>query len=119
MTFSAWLGDAAAIPQADRAALAWNRIQDKKTDVAFKNAAGTTLAVQSVRLEYDDSVSQSESAAGAANKRKLVIFGIKGHTTLSDTDIKKGYRFVLNNQEYRVESVIFTIGEVQAIAEVI
>lgn len=121
---SAWLGqttgDLAGLPTAtaqQRAALAWRRINDKPTSVVFKNAAGATLATQTVRLEYDDGVSGAESVAGNVPVRKLVIFGVKDHATVADTVIGEGYRFNYLNDAYRVVDIIYTIGEVQGIAE--
>jgi hypothetical protein len=77
------------------------------------------LAAQTLRLEYDDSASESESATGSGAKRKLVIFGVRDHATVTDSDIKKGYRLVRESREYEVMSVIVTHGEIQAIAEVV
>lgn len=122
-TISAWLsdtGDLGGIPAAteqQRAAQAWRRINDKPTSIVFRLTTGSTIAAQTVRLESDDRASPAESAAGAAPKRKLIIFGIRNHATLASTDIKEGYRFTLLNDEYRVNDLIITLGEVQGIAE--
>lgn len=120
-----WLGetgDLAGNPSSteeSRAAAAWRRIQDKPTSVTFRQPDGTDLAAQTVRLEYDDSVSESESPAGQGAVRKLVIFGIRNHATLADTDVAEGYRFNYLDDAYRVVDVIYTIGEVQAICEAV
>lgn len=103
-----------------RAAHAWRRLHDKfqpPTSVTFKTAAGATLAAQTVRVESDNTATASESAAGAAAKRKVIVFGIRNHATLTDTDIKEGYRFVLDNDEYRCVDTIITLGEIQGIFE--
>jgi hypothetical protein len=87
-------------------------IQDNPTSIAFKTAAGATLAAQTVRIDSDNSASDAESVAGAAPRRKIVI------TAAVDADIKEGYRFVLDGDQYRVVDIIpGTIGEVQAICE--
>lgn len=119
VSLTSWLYDSDAVPAATRAAAAWNRINDKPTSVVFKNAAGTLQAAQTVRIEYDNSTSESESAAGQTAVRKLVVFGIRGHATLTNTDIREGYRFVHDSDEYRCVSTILTIGEIQGIFEVI
>lgn len=123
--FGSWLGvggDLSAVPsdtEAERAALAYARILDKPTSVAFKKPNGTTLAAQTVRLESDNRSSLAESSAGAAPRRKLIIFGVKNHATVTDTDIGEGYRFVSGTDEYKVQDVIHTLGELQGIAEAV
>jgi hypothetical protein len=117
VNMAAWLGVGEAIPSAERAALAWARIQDKPTSVTFKTPAGATLAAQTVRVESDSGASPAESAAGLAPRRKVTLFGIRGHATLADTVVAEGYRFVLSGDEYRVMDLILTIGEIQAVGE--
>ena len=114
-----WLYDTEAIPAANRAAAAWNRINDKPLSVAFKMPNGTVLGVQTVRIEYDNSASQSEDASGKTTVRKLIIFGVRDHATVTNTNIGEGYRFVYQNGEYKVVDVITSIGEIQAIAEAV
>lgn len=119
-----WMG--ATIPTAAqrtakaqrRAAHTWRRLNDKEqpvTSVAFKNASGTILAAQTVRVEWDNRASMVSSAAGSSAKMNLVVYGIRNHPTLPTTDIKEGYRFVLNGDEYRCSEVIETLGERQGI----
>lgn len=103
----------------ERAADAWKRINDKPLSIAFKNAAGTTLAAQTVRVEVDNRASESESAAGAAPKMHVIVYGIRGHATLANTDIKEGYRFVYAADEYRCIDIILQIGEIQGIFEAV
>ena len=93
-----WLGTGGGGPTAQaatRAALAWRRIQDKKTEVAFRTPAGSTLSAQDVRIESDSANSMSSSPAGMAGTRRIVIFGIRGHATESDTVVSEGYRCVI------------------------
>lgn len=118
----AWLstgGGGPAGQAATRAALAWRRIQDKPTSVAFRTPSGSTLSAQSVRVENESSASPTMSAAGKSAARRVVVFGIKGHATEADTDVAEGYRFILGGDEYRVQSIVLTIGEVQAFAEAV
>lgn len=114
-----WLSDKDTIKAVSRAASAWKRINDKPSSVAFKDTTGTVLAAQTVRIEYDNSVSQSEAASGRTAVRKVNIFGVWGHDSITDTDMKEGYRFILNNDQYRIVDIILTIGEIQAIAEAV
>ena len=114
---NAWLADTEAIDEEHRAALAWRRIQDKPSSIAFKKPDGTTLSAQTVRIESDTSVSEAESASGTGPRRKVIVFGVQNHATVSDTDVAEGYRFILNNDEYRIVGLIRTLGEIQAFAE--
>lgn len=126
-SLSSWLGGTQktaaqrAVREQRRAAHADNRINDKwetTTTVAFKNAAGTTLAAQEVRIESDNSATPSESAVGTAPKRKVIVYGVRDHATIADTDIKEGYRFVLLNDVYKCVDIILNPGEIQGIFEV-
>lgn len=103
------------------AILAWNRILMDPTTVNFRNASGTKIGEQDVRLESDNRASFVESAAGVAPKRKLIIFGIRDHPTEPDTDMKEGYYFNLTADpadRYTIIDIIDTVdGEVQGIAE--
>lgn len=123
--FNLWLADAgtlAALPantEAQRAILAWRAINDKPSSVLFRTAAGADLgAAQTVRLENDDvGTTTPETPAGIGALRRLVIFGVRNHPTVADTNIKEGYRFNLATDSYRVVDVITSLGEIQATAE--
>lgn len=123
LSYSNWLAGThpttaeRTLREEERAADAWKRINEKPQSVVFRSAAGATVAAQTVRVEVDNRASDSISAAGAAPKMKAIVYGIKGHSTLANTDIKEGYRFVLNGDEYRCIDVIDTIGERQGIFE--
>lgn len=101
----------------ERAADAWQRINEKPSSVAFRNVAGTILAAQTVRIEVDNRASDNISAAGAAPKMKAIVYGVRNHATLANTDIKEGYRFVYANDEYRCVDIILTLGEIQGVFE--
>lgn len=123
VNLSAWLsdaGDLAATPtatEAQRAALAWRRINDKPTEVAFRTPAGTTLAAQTVRIEPDSVAGMATSEVGAGQVRKAVVFGVRNHATQSDTVMDDGYRFVLDGDEYRCVGILKTLGEIQGYFE--
>ena len=117
--FAAWLNDTEAIDAEPRAVLAWKRIKDKPTSVAFRKPDGTTLASQTVRVELSEFARDAASPAGSQTVRQAIVFGVRDHDTVTDTDVKSGYTFILNNREYRVADVVETLGEVQARAEVV
>lgn len=119
LNFGAWLADTDAIPAAYRASLAWRRINDRPTSVAFKKPGGAVLDAQTVRIEHLINLYQPQSAAGAAAVRRCVLFGVRDHATVADTDVASGYRFVSGADEYTVVDVIETPGEVQALAEAV
>lgn len=113
-----WLGSGGGTPaatEAQRAGLAYRRITDKPTSVAFRTPSGTTLDAQTVRVENDSSASPTTSAAGKSAARRVVVFGIRNHDLLPDSDIKPGYRFTLWDEEFRCEDVIITLGEIQGL----
>ena len=132
MNFAAWLGgsddllDTPTDQAAVRAAAAWRRISDKPTSVVFTvpgsvAADGTVtpaadLAAQTVRLETDDRATMLLGDAGAAPVMQLIIFGIRGHATLPDTNMVEGYRFRHAGDNYRIDDIILTIGEIQGVA---
>jgi hypothetical protein len=115
-SFASWLLPETAITAPDRAALAWARIQDKPTSIVFKPPSGASLAAQIVRIEVDNRQSMVENASGVAPRMQAVVYGIRGHATLADTVFAEGYRFILGNDEYHINDIILTIGEIQGIA---
>jgi hypothetical protein len=124
ISFSEWLSDPSDLTAnptgnvTQRAGLAWRRIEDKPTSVVFRTASGD-LAAQTVRVESDNVATPAISTAGNAPRRRVVVFGVRGHPSITDTDIKEGYRFVLGNDELRCVDLILTIGEVQGLFEAI
>lgn len=122
INLSAWLSDTSDLAPTPtdieqlRAALAWRRINDKPSSVAFRTSS-TTLAAQTVRIESDSAASPAESAAGAAPRRKVFVFGVRNHATVADTIMVEGHRFIWAGDEYRILDIILTLGEIQGIAE--
>jgi hypothetical protein len=119
--FNAWLAaDTDAITEPERAALAYSRILDKPSVVAFQTPSGATLANQTVRVEPDDRASMMRDSGGMTGPmRYCVVFGVVNHDTITDTDMQEGYRFILDNDEYRITDVIVTLGSIQGNAEVL
>lgn len=125
MTLNQWLSTKPFLPTPAEevqfgAISAWQDIEDNPMSINFKTANGVAVGAQTVRVESDNRVRDSRSAAGVTPLRIVVIFGIYGHPSLPDTDIKEGYYFGLSDNpsdRYTVKDVYFNIGEVQAIAE--
>jgi hypothetical protein len=91
---------------------------DKPSVVAFKKPSGDVLANQTVRVEADDRANQMMGPDGMTGpKRYYVVFGVVNHDTITDTDMQEGYRFILDNDEYRITDVIVTLGSIQGNAE--
>jgi len=101
---------------AQRAQDAARRIGEKPTTVVFKTAAGASIAAQVVRLEYDNRATLASSTAGATPRMNLIVYGVRGHPSIADTDIKEGYRFNFGNDSYSISDIILQLGEVQGIA---
>jgi hypothetical protein len=114
---NAILSAGTAISSADRAALAWRRISEKPSSIVIKRGT-TTLSAQTVRLESSGS-SNRVGSAGTVAVREVVIFGVRGHATVTDTNIRRSDRFIYGGEEYQVNDLVLTTGEVQARCEVV
>lgn len=99
-----------------RAKRAWMRINDKPTSITIARGA-SDLPAQTVRVELDSIANDVNGDHAVPGVQKCVVFGIKDHATLPDTDIQTGDRFVVDDVEYVVISIINTIGEIQAVGE--
>ena len=98
---------------------AWRLIQRNPASVAIVRR-GSVLAVQTVRVETSNAQVEREGSSGAlAVMRDAVVFGVRSHETIADTDIKRNDQFEYNNQEYRVMDVNKVVGGIQAHCEVI
>jgi len=100
-----------------KAAEALRRISARPSQAVFRTPNGTRLASQTVRIESDNTATPGESTAGSAPVRKVIIYGIKNHPTLPNTDMKEGYVFVYEGDEYKCVDVITTRGEIQGVWE--
>lgn len=113
-------GGGSGIQVEDRAADAWRRIQDKASLIVLDRHVSNVdllLQAQTVRVEYDNNASESESDAGRTATRKVILFGIRGHRSLPDTNVKRGDRFAFEGKQFKVVDLVLTIGEIQAHAE--
>lgn len=101
-----------------RAVAAWNRILDRSTSiVVYRGNPASAQAAQTVRIEFDNERSTLKTDAGVASVRRAVIFGVRNHPTVDDTDLQKDDRVRLSDGDYRVIGVIELPGEVQASVE--
>jgi len=119
--FNAWLAQGnEAISATNRAVDAWNRIQRNPTSITLVRGA-VEQSAQTVRIEFDNAVDSEYrgDGGGISSGRDAVIFGVKNHPTVDDTDIQRGDRFAINGQQYRVIQTILVPGEVQATCEVL
>jgi hypothetical protein len=100
-----------------KAAEALRRISARPAQAVFRTPNGARLTAQTVRIESDNTATPGESTAGSAPVRKVIVYGIKNHPTLPDTNMREGYVFVYEGDEYKCVDVISTRGEIQGIWE--
>lgn len=116
--FDAYFGDSGAIDDGSRAVDAWSRIQGDTSSIVIVRD-GTSLAAQTVRVEFSGTGEEQMNATGRSGHQRCVIFGVKNHPSVTDTNIQARDRFVINKVQYEVISVITPPGEVQAFCEAI
>lgn len=100
----------------ERAKDAWRRISDKPSSIILVRG-DTALSAQPVRVEVSTTASEIRGEAGQSAKREVIVFGVRSHPSVANTDIQRGDKFVLNSVQYRVKSVILQTGEIQAVCE--
>jgi hypothetical protein len=90
---------------------------DKPTSIVFRKpqppGRPVELPAQTLRVEVNNRAALATSESGSAPAMGVIVFGWHDHPSLPDSDIAEGYTFVLNKDEYRIEDVILTFGEVQ------
>lgn len=93
-------------------------IAEQPTVITFIRA-GATLAAQTVRLERSNNI-PSELTANIARvaETEVVIIGYRGHPTITDTNVRRGDRFVHSGQTYEVIQVDARLDRVFAHAKV-
>ncbi|HVU10684.1 MAG TPA: hypothetical protein VHD90_05370 [Phototrophicaceae bacterium] len=113
--FAAWGDDSQA-----RARDAWARIEDQPTTITIQRGS-TTLAAQTVRIEFSNAAREDVGLREGLNVvpgvQRAVMFGVRNHPTVVDTNVERGDRFVIGATEFEVVGVIVAAGEVQAICE--
>jgi hypothetical protein len=129
VNFGSLLGRTLPINEQARADDAWRRINrsparadDGELGIEFTKprvvektgvTPETTLPRQLVRVESDDRPSPLQGEAGTTPKRHAVVYGIRNHRTLPDTDMEEGYSFEWQGDHYRCIDVILVPGEKQ------
>jgi hypothetical protein len=102
---------------AQRAQNAYRRVMDKPTVIVFRKPNPPNrplrLPAQTLRVEVDNRASMATSAAGSAPRLGVIVFGWRDHPSQPDSDIAEGYQFTLGGDEYRIEDVILSFGEIQ------
>lgn len=113
--FAAWRDDTAA-----RAEAAWGRISERPTRITIRRA-GETIAEQTVRIGLGSSAREDMDVRRGLNVmpgvQRGVVFGIRSHPTLPDTDMQHGDRFIVGATEYEVIGLVTLPGEIQAFCE--
>lgn len=119
MNFDHWVGSRRRIDTRSRAARAWARIQDRPAVVSIVRNADTTLAAQTVRIEPSDqrTIREVTGGAGTSGRQTIVVFGVRDHESVADTNIDRDDTFQHGNKFYRVVQINLFPGEVQALAE--
>jgi hypothetical protein len=117
---NAWLASGNTAPNnTQRAVDAWKRINDKPVSITV-NRNGTALATQTVRVEYSESERViTGEANGMSAVRDVVVFGVKNHPSVTDTNLQYGDLFAYDGQIFKVVFVISSIGEIQANCEAV
>lgn len=121
-TLTSWLssGSHSILSAEDRAALAWRRINHRPTEITIRRGNGSSAEVldeQTVRVEWDNAASINDGINTTRGTQRVVIFGIRDHAKLPDTDIRRGDQFSLNGVRYDVLSIMTPPGEVQAVCD--
>lgn len=114
-SFESWRRDEQA-----RAVEAWARIGEQATTITIRRGT-TTLDPQPVRVELGDSAREDLDLRRGLNVvpgvQRAVVFGVRHHPTIADTDVQRSDRFVVDATEFEVIAVIHAPGEVQALCE--
>ncbi len=102
----------------NRAVDAWSRIQDKPSSIVVIRGKNTTLAAQTVRIETTSNPTEVKGEGdGSSARLDVVVFGVTGHPTVANTDLKRDDRFAVSGVQYKVVHVVFQTGEIQAQCE--
>ena len=101
----------------ERALDAWKRIQHKASSITLKRGA-MLLAPQLMRVESNSTASEIKGVGGGTSSAvQVILFGVRGHPEVADSDVRREDVFALNGTRYRVVHVIEPTGELQAVCE--
>lgn len=115
-----WLeaDDVEAIEIERRAVDAWRRIGRASISISVITSDKRVIPEQVVRIEYDERQFEKTGMTTRTGTNKVTVFGVKGHPTQPDTDLRRGDEFVYENARYRIVSVSQYPGEIQALSEI-
>lgn len=116
MDINAFLGTGQATNARERAAAAWRRISEKYTDVVLYRREAP-MESQRVRIEYSETIRERAGGAGKSSVRDVIVFGVRGHSAVPDTNIQRDDWFAYEGTRFRVIDLVLTVGEVQARCE--
>lgn len=102
------------IDATQRAIDTWERILRKPASVALLRG-NQTLSDQTVRITFDNPRSTARGDSGGQYTDRVgVIYGVKDHPTVADTNIKAGDRFAVGTTIYEVMDVMRHPGAIHA-----
>jgi len=113
--FGAWLTQPSLVASQHqiRAQIQQARVEDKMFAVSFLRE-GVELDEQLVRVEYNNSFTETSSELGTAAERRVTLFAPKGHPDIDDLNVRVWDTFRMDEVEYTVMQVNRTlIGQVQ------
>jgi hypothetical protein len=118
MTFQAWLkrNGNRSVDSTQRAIHAWNRIQQNPTPIEVERG-GVMQNPQTVRVSYNTRAQEEGFAGGESVHLRLVLFGVRDHPDIPDTDLQRGDMVYLNQQAWVVQVIAYYPGQIQALAE--
>lgn len=118
VNFDEWAsGGQSPMSESDYAKRQWRLIQRKPASITITRGT-TTVAAQTVRVEFSNSERQAEGTSGAITyKRDVIVFGVKGHEAIADTNIAKGDIFQYEGQRFKVMDVFPKVGMIEAHCE--
>jgi len=107
--FNAWTGDAVPLTDwtddNDRAHDTARLIAAKSSSITVSRPSGA-LAAQTVRLEPASSAGEAAGTNMVVSKAGIAIIGYKDHPTITDTNLRRGDRFLAAGQKYSVTQVL-------------
>lgn len=106
------------VDAAARAQDAWARINDRATAITLYRD-GKALSAQTVRVEFSAVFRETSGGAGEMGVSTAIVFGVRGHPTITNTDIQRGDTFEGEDTLYTVLAVVALPGEVQARCEAV
>lgn len=112
---SSWYGSTGAINTTVRAERTWSMILRDPLPIVV-DRDGIDLPAQTVKLTADNDARWvgGDGDVGKSAERDLVIFGIKDHPTVADTDLQTGDRFIFNDAIYEIRDCATVPGGIQA-----